>query len=277
MTNLEIANSALIKLGQEKISSYPDTTTKRGITISEQFSKVLKRILRDHSWNFACKRVKLSLEQHEIESTDVSVANNTFSKTSHGFITGLKVQVANSDTLPAPLAASTDYYVIKSSVDTFKLATSLSNALAGTAIDITTAGSGTNKFYPQDATPEFEFDYQFTVPSDYHKLIKVTYDDTGKKNIDYKFEGKKILSNYQVIFLNYVALETDPGNFTDDFSELFALLLASECAYDLVQNKELKAQLEEMYNKRLAEVRFNDGFEGSSEPMQVDYYIDQRY
>src|SRR5574343_139277 len=158
MTNLEIANSALIKLGQEKISSYPDTTTKRGITISEQFTKVLKRILRDHSWNFACKRVKLSLEQHEIESTDVSVANNTFSKTSHGFITGLKVQVSNSDTLPAPLAASTDYYVIKSSVDTFKLATSLSNALAGTSIDITTTGSGTNKFYPQDVTPEFEFD-----------------------------------------------------------------------------------------------------------------------
>jgi len=44
--------------------------------------------------------------------------------------------------LPAPLAAATDYYVIKVDADNFKLATTLANAYAGVAIDITTNGTG---------------------------------------------------------------------------------------------------------------------------------------
>ena len=68
---------------------------------------------------------------------------------SHGFKTGLKVQVSNSGgALPTGLSASTDYFVIFVSTSTFKLATSLANALAGTVIDITADGSGTNTVTP---------------------------------------------------------------------------------------------------------------------------------
>lgn len=55
-----------------------------------------------------------------------------------------KVQVSTTTTLPAGLAAATDYWVIKVSDTTCKLATSRANAVAGTAIDITTAGTGTH-------------------------------------------------------------------------------------------------------------------------------------
>lgn len=54
------------------------------------------------------------------------------------------VQVSSSGTLPAGLAAATNYFVIKVSDTTFKLATSYANAVAGTAIDITDAGTGTH-------------------------------------------------------------------------------------------------------------------------------------
>lgn len=58
-------------------------------------------------------------------------------------VTGDQVQfkVGPGGTLPAPLVAGTTYYVIKLTASTIKLATSLANALAGTAIDITTAGT----------------------------------------------------------------------------------------------------------------------------------------
>lgn len=55
-----------------------------------------------------------------------------------------RVQVSTTTTLPAGLAAATDYYVIKLSDTTIKLATSYANAVAGTAIDITSTGSGTH-------------------------------------------------------------------------------------------------------------------------------------
>lgn len=55
-----------------------------------------------------------------------------------------RVQVSTTTTLPAGLSAATDYYVIKLSDTTIKLATSYANAVAGTAIDITSTGSGTH-------------------------------------------------------------------------------------------------------------------------------------
>lgn len=57
-----------------------------------------------------------------------------------------RVNVTTTGTLPAGLAAATDYYVIiyqRKDKPRIKLASSLANALAGTAIDLTTAGTGT--------------------------------------------------------------------------------------------------------------------------------------
>jgi len=45
--------------------------------------------------------------------------------------------------MPAPLVAGTTYYIINISGTTFKLATTAALATAGTAIDITTTGTGT--------------------------------------------------------------------------------------------------------------------------------------
>lgn len=76
--------------------------------------------------------------------------NDTLTKTGHGFVTGLKVQVSNSGgALPTGLSAVTDYFVIRIDADTFYLAESLADALAGTRIDITGAGSGTQTVTPQ--------------------------------------------------------------------------------------------------------------------------------
>lgn len=55
-----------------------------------------------------------------------------------------RVQLSTSGTLPAGLATATNYYVIKVTDLTCKFATSYANAVAGTAIDITDAGSGTH-------------------------------------------------------------------------------------------------------------------------------------
>jgi len=59
-------------------------------------------------------------------------------------LTGTRVRLTTTVSLPVGLATATDYYVIKLSDTTFSLATSYANAIAGTAINFTTAGVGTH-------------------------------------------------------------------------------------------------------------------------------------
>lgn len=58
--------------------------------------------------------------------------------------TGVAVTLTTTGTLPTGLATSTTYFIIKLTSSTFYLATTLQNANASTAINITGAGSGTH-------------------------------------------------------------------------------------------------------------------------------------
>lgn len=58
--------------------------------------------------------------------------------------TGTQVKLTTTGTLPAGLSTGTLYFMIYQSSSTFKLATTLANALAGTAVDITDTGTGTH-------------------------------------------------------------------------------------------------------------------------------------
>jgi hypothetical protein len=83
---------------------------------------------------------------------DVTVATDLITIASHGFATGLKVAATTGGTLPAGLSA-TNYWVIKVSSSTFKLASSAANALVGTVVDITAAaGGGTHTLTPASIT-----------------------------------------------------------------------------------------------------------------------------
>jgi hypothetical protein len=75
--------------------------------------------------------------------TDVLTYTSTTSIPSN-LLTGTRVRTSTTTTLPGGLAAATDYYLIKVSDTTCKLATSYANAIAGTAINITDAGTGTH-------------------------------------------------------------------------------------------------------------------------------------
>ena len=78
-------------------------------------------------------------------NTDVTVATDLITVTANPeLITGRKVRLTTTGTLPTGLSLLTDYYVIVISSTTIKLATTLANAVAGTAIDITAQGTGTN-------------------------------------------------------------------------------------------------------------------------------------
>lgn len=68
-----------------------------------------------------------------------TAATDIMTLTAHSYGNGQVLQISTSGTMPAPLAVSTNYYVVNRTADTFQLAASRD----GVPIDITSAGSGT--------------------------------------------------------------------------------------------------------------------------------------
>lgn len=83
-------------------------------------------------------------------ASEVNVDDNELTIPSHGLNTGLKGQLTTTGTLPTGLSLATDYFVIVVDANTIKLANSLANAQAGTAVNITSQGTSgaVNTFTP---------------------------------------------------------------------------------------------------------------------------------
>lgn len=85
-------------------------------------------------------------------STAVDIVNDTITITDHGFKTGDVIGILAGTTIPTGLTeATTGYYVILVDAHKFKVATSRANAQAGTAVDITGVGAGTNTVHKNGA------------------------------------------------------------------------------------------------------------------------------
>jgi hypothetical protein len=120
-----IADSPLLGFGHVRnanIDAYPGAIASQGIPTS----LILSLTSRTFTAN---------------AGTDVCTASGSLS--SQNF-TGKAVTFSSTGTLPAGLVAGTVYFLIYSSSTLFKVATTLQNANAGTAIDITDAGTGTH-------------------------------------------------------------------------------------------------------------------------------------
>lgn len=78
-------------------------------------------------------------------------SSSTFTTAGHGWNTGDGPFFASNSggALPTGLAAATPYFVIKTGTNTYKLAASLVDALAGTFIAVSTNGTGTQTLTPQ--------------------------------------------------------------------------------------------------------------------------------
>lgn len=86
--------------------------------------------------------------QLNFATTDVNTSTEVITLSSAAnFPTGTTIRFYSTSGLPAPLAAGTTYYAIFVSSTTIKVATSLTNAQTGVAINLTTTGTGTHTIF----------------------------------------------------------------------------------------------------------------------------------
>jgi hypothetical protein len=75
------------------------------------------------------------------DPADVSNPGGEITETAHGYVTGDRVILSTTGTLPSGWYETT-YYVIKTGANTFKISSSLANAYAGTNITVSSQGTG---------------------------------------------------------------------------------------------------------------------------------------
>lgn len=121
-------------------------TASANLTYGDQvMADFYRRLLARADWPFLHK-TRMILSVSPTATVTVNAGTDVVTATDNGVLTdtGTEVTFSTTDTLPAGLSASTVYYLIYQSSTTFKIATSLANALAGTAVDITDTGTGTH-------------------------------------------------------------------------------------------------------------------------------------
>jgi len=236
-SSVGISNIALSKIGAQRITSFSENTENARL-LNAIYGTIRDEVLRAHPWNFAIKRTAPALAY----------------------------------TLPSAWGTGTTYvagdYALYSNYP-YKC---LVGHVAGTfATDLAAAKwvADTTDWIP------YEYSYSHSIPSDCLRVISVT---TGETVIeDFKIEGGKILSDYDVIYIKYIYRVTDSTAFDANFISCFATRLASECCFPLTGKADLALKMREMYTEELRLAKGIDGQEsGMPDQINQDTFLNSR-
>ncbi len=100
---------------------------------------------------------------------------------------------------------------------------------------------------PDTAVPLFEFEVQFSLPSDLLRLLKV-YD-----SVEYKLEGNKILASGTQLNISYIRQVLEVNEMDSLFRDLFETLLARELAIPITDSSDKYTAMAASYEEKLSE------------------------
>ena len=131
----------------------------------------------------------------------------------------------------------------------------------------------------QDTTgPVVEYTYGYTLPTDCLRVLKIHNGTTDsiESNLDYKVEGRKIVTNEGTIYLVYIALDTDPNTYDSYLAESISHQLAADLCYAITNNSTLANNYMARADERLREARFIDATENSLDTIESGEFLESR-
>ena len=126
--------------------------------------------------------------------------------------------------------------------------------------------------------PVVEYSHAYALPADCLRVLKVHNGTTDsiKSAIDYKIEGRNIVTDEGTVFIIYIALDTDPNNYDTYLQESISHQLAADIAYAVTNNATLAKNYMERADERLREARFIDATENSLGTIESSEFTDAR-
>ncbi len=158
-----------------------------GITSDQTLS------LNEHDFIFGSASLQRTFSAESGTAFTSDLSTDFLTSTAHGLANGDRIMVFSSDTLPTGLSASTVYFVVNKTTDTFQL----SLTSGGSAINITANGTGTHQWH---AATQNEVSKTITA-IDISDLLK------GVALVPLVFENAAYINRVELV------LETDTGNY----------------------------------------------------------------
>jgi len=126
--------------------------------------------------------------------------------------------------------------------------------------------------------PVVEYSHAYALPSDCLRVLKIHNGTTDSiaSNIDYKLEGRNIVTDEGTVFIIYIALDTDPNNYDTYLQESISHQLAADLAYAVTNNATLAEKYMTRADERLREARFIDATENSLGTIESSEFTDAR-
>ena len=126
--------------------------------------------------------------------------------------------------------------------------------------------------------PVVEYSYAYALPSDCLRVLKVHNGTTDSiaSSLDYKLEGRNIVTDEGTIYLIYIALDTDPNNYDSYLQESISHQLAADIAYAVTNNATLANNYMTRADERLREARFIDATENALGTIESNEFTDAR-
>jgi hypothetical protein len=126
--------------------------------------------------------------------------------------------------------------------------------------------------------PVVEYSYAYALPSDCLRVLKIHNGTTDSiaSSMDYKLEGRNIVTDEGTIYLIYIALITDPNEYDSYLQESISHQLAADIAYAVTNNATLAKNYMERADERLREARFIDATENALGTVESNEFTDAR-
>ena len=126
--------------------------------------------------------------------------------------------------------------------------------------------------------PVVEYSYAYALPSDCLRILKVHNGTTDSiaSSIDYKLEGRNIVTDEGTIYAIYIALITDPNEYDVYLQESISHQLAADIAYAVTNNATLANNYMTRADERLREARFIDATENALGTVESSEFTDAR-
>ena len=126
--------------------------------------------------------------------------------------------------------------------------------------------------------PVMEYAKSYALPSDCLRVLKIHNGTTDSiaSDLDYKIEGKNIVTDETTVYLVYNALDTDPNNYDVYLREAISHQLAADLAYAITNNATLANNYMTRADERLREARFIDATENSLDTVEANEFTNAR-
>tara|TARA_R110000787_G_scaffold63838_5_gene144670 strand:- start:2672 stop:3253 length:582 start_codon:yes stop_codon:yes gene_type:complete len=121
-------------------------------------------------------------------------------------------------------------------------------------------------------TPAYEYNTQFTLPSDFLRLIGTNMLDTAKFTV----EGNQLLCNVSALKIKYIYAVTDPNVFDWLFNEALSARIAAELSIAMTDNRSLTVDLFNLFSTKLSDARTADATEGTPDDITADTWLNSR-